>query len=184
MSKAFTKEEPQEDEELPEEADPLPRNLPNYITQQGLDRLRDELQQLRGVERPELVEVVAWAAGNGDRSENGDYIYGKKRLREIDRRIRFLLKRIESAQVVDPRRQTKRDQVFFGAWVTYEDGAGKEHRVRIVGIDEAHSERGEISWISPVAKALLRSEEGDVVTVQTPTGPDELEILEIEYADA
>lgn len=184
MSKAFTKEEPEQEEELPEEPDPLPRGQPNYITPQGLQALREELQQLRGVERPEIVEVVSWAAGNGDRSENGDYIYGKKRLREIDRRIRFLLKRIEAAQVVEPHRQTNREQVFFGAWVTYEDGAGKEHRVRIVGIDEAHSERGEISWISPVARALLRSREGDVVTVQTPNGPDELEVVEIEYADA
>ncbi len=181
MSKAFTKEEPQEDEELPEEADPLPKGLPNYITPAGLQRLRDELKELRGVERPKIVEVVSWAAGNGDRSENGDYIYGKKRLREIDRRIRFLLKRIESAKVVEPHRQTNRDQVFFGATVTYVDSAEQEHRVRIVGIDEARQENGEISWISPVARALLRGREGDLVKVQTPNGSDELEILEIAW---
>ena len=154
MSKAFTKEDNGQETELPEEDASLPRGVTNYITPAGLERMRAELKHLRSEERPKVVEVVAWAAGNGDRSENGDYIYGKKRLREIDRRIRFLTKRIEIAEVVDPKRQTNHDRVFFGARVTYVDSQDQERTVRIVGIDEARSEKGEISWISPVAEEL------------------------------
>ena len=184
MSKAFTKETDQEDEDLPEEAEPLPRGVKNYITPTGLQRLRDELKHLRVEERPKVVEVVSWAAGNGDRSENGDYIYGKKRLREIDRRMRFLLKRIEIAEVVDPARQTNHDKIFFGATVTYADSNDAERTIRIVGVDEARHEAGEVSWVSPIARALLKAEEGDVVEVRTPNGPESIEVLEIAYQDS
>ncbi len=180
MSKAFTKEADTEtdlDDEVPE----LPAGIKNYITPEGLQRLRDEFRQLQQDERPKIVEIVTWAAGNGDRSENGDYIYGKRRLREIDRRMRFLMKRIEIAEVVDPGKQKDKDRVFFGATVTYCNGAGEEKTVRIVGIDEARSELGEISWISPVAKALLKAEEGDVVEVRTPKGAERLEVIKIAY---
>ena len=156
----------------------------NYITPQGHARLLAELRQLRSVERPKVVEVVSWAAGNGDRSENGDYLYGKKRLREIDRRIRFLLKRLEIAEVVDPAQQKNRDQVFFGATVTYADDNDKERTVRIVGVDEVGHEPGEISWISPVARALLKAREGDVVNIRTPAGLEAIEVVEIFYDDA
>jgi len=184
MSKAFTKETDTEfEDEFPDEPDPLPAGQKNYITPAGLERLRDELHALWNVERLKVVEVVSWAAGNGDRSENGDYIYGKKRLREIDRRVRFLRKRIEIAETVDPKRQTSRDRVFFGATVTYADSHDRERTVRIVGVDEARSEFGEISWVSPVARALLKAEEGDVVEVRTPGGGEELEILEIRYPE-
>ncbi len=180
MSKAFTKEsEPEELE--PEEAPALPAGVKNYITPEGMARLRDELKQLRTVERPKVVDVVSWAAGNGDRSENGDYIYGKKRLREIDRRIRFLLKRMEIAEIVDPSLQKNADQVFFGATVTYSDEEDHERTVRIVGIDESRPEHGEISWVSPVARALLKAELGDIVTMRSPTGEVELEVVEISY---
>jgi transcription elongation factor GreB len=145
--------------------------------------LRDELHELWTVERPKVVEVVSWAAGNGDRSENGDYIYGKKRLREIDRRVRFLRKRLEIAEVVESKLQTRRDQVFFGATVTYADSEDRERTVRIVGVDEARSQEGEISWISPVARALMRAIEGDVVDVRTPAGIEQIEVLEISYID-
>ena len=186
MSKAFTKETDTEDagDDEPEAPDALPQGVKNYITPHGLDRLQGELRHLRGVERPKVVEVVAWAAGNGDRSENGDYIYGKKRLREIDRRIRFLIKRLEIAEVVDPARQTNRDRVFFGATVTYVDARDQERTIRIVGVDETRSERGEVSWISPVARALLKAEEGDIVEVRTPQGVEPIEILKISYSDA
>jgi transcription elongation factor GreB len=157
-----------------------PRNL---ITAEGLARMQEELRQLRRVERPKVVEIVSWAAGNGDRSENGDYIYGKKRLREIDSRMRHLLKRIEIAEVVDPKAQTNRDQVFFGATVTYVDPHDAERTVRILGIDEARIDEGEVSWISPVARALMRAREGDVVTVRTPQGEDRIEVLEIRYPE-
>jgi transcription elongation factor GreB len=180
MSKAFVKEN-DSDDDLPEEADALPAGVKNYITPRGLQALRDELQQLTRVERPKVVEVVSWAAGNGDRSENGDYIYGKKRLREIDRRIRFLSKRIEIAQVVDPAQQKNRDQVFFGATVTYATADGTERTVRIVGIDEADLGRGEVSWVSPIAKALLKAREGDTVNLRTPAGLETVEVLEIRY---
>ncbi len=155
----------------------------NYITPEGLARLEAELKQLTRVERPKVVEVVSWAAGNGDRSENGDYIYGKRRLREIDRRIRHLVKRLEIAEVVDPMRQTTRDRVFFGATVTYADSRDEERTIRIVGVDEARHDDGEISWISPVARALMKAREGDVVKVRTPTGIDSLEVVAISYPD-
>jgi transcription elongation factor GreB len=180
MSKAFVKES-DSDDDLPEEADALPAGVKNYITPRGLRAMRDELQLLTRVERPKVVEVVSWAAGNGDRSENGDYIYGKKRLREIDRRIRFLSKRIEIAQVVDPAQQKNRDQVFFGATVTYATADGTERTVRIVGIDEADLGRGEVSWVSPIAKALLKAREGDTVNLRTPAGLETVEVLEIRY---
>jgi transcription elongation factor GreB len=182
MSKAFTKETDEDDDEL-DAADALPAGVKNYITRKGFERLQDELRHLKRVERPKVVETVAWAAGNGDRSENGDYIYGKKRLREIDRRMRFLGKRLEIAEVVDPAQQKNRDQVFFGAAVTYANAAGEEKTVRIVGVDEADLERGEVSWISPIARALLKAEEGDTVEVKTPTGPESIEILKIEYRE-
>ncbi|OIQ94572.1 transcription elongation factor GreB [mine drainage metagenome] len=180
MSKAFTRET--ETDETPEdEAPPPPPGGKNYITPAGFQRLQEELRQLMRVERPKVVEVVSWAAGNGDRSENGDYIYGKKRLREIDRRIRFLTKRLEIAHVVDPQMQKNRDQVFFGATVRYANGRDETVTVTIVGADEADSDRGRISWLSPVARALLKACEGDVVEVRTPAGPDSLEIIEILY---
>ncbi len=181
MSKAFTKEtDDTEDEEL-EGAEPLPAGLKNYITPEGLRRLQDEFRQLKQVERPKVVEVVSWAAGNGDRSENGDYLYGKKRLREIDRRLRFLTKRLEIAEVVDPARQTNRDQVFFGATVTYVDSQDRERTIRIVGVDEVRHDEGEISWLSPVARALLKSKVGDTVEVRAPTGLEPIETVRIEY---
>ncbi len=184
MSKAFTKENddaPEIDE--PDEPNPLPAGVKNYITPRGFESLREELNQLRRVERPKIVEIVSWAASNGDRSENGDYIYGKKRLREIDRRMRYITKRLEIAEVVDPVRQTNRDQVFFGATVTYADEEDKEHTVRIVGVDEAELERGEVSWISPIARALLRAREGDMVELRTPGGARSIEVVEIQYVD-
>lgn len=162
-------------------AEKLQQDQKNYITPDGIDRLRAELQHLYKVERPEVVSVVSWAAGNGDRSENGDYIYGKKRLREIDGRIRHITKRLKIAEVVDPAKQANIDQVYFGATVTYEDHRGEEKTVRIVGIDEARIERGEVSWVSPIARALLKSREGDVVALQTPDGRVEIEVLEIRY---
>jgi len=182
MNKAFVKETETEDE-LPEEAESLPRGMKNYITPAGFARLEAEFKQLNNVERPKIVEIVSWAAGNGDRSENGDYIYGKKRLREIDRRLRFLMKRMEIAEVVDQRLQKKRDQVFFGATVTYEDGEGRERTVRIVGVDEARSEKGEVSWVSPIARALHKAYEGDAVKLRTPNGIEEIEVVEIAYLD-
>lgn len=154
---------------------------PNYITPEGLKNLKDEKHALWSIERPKVVKVVSWAAGNGDRSENADYQYGKKRLREIDRRVRFLTKRIEAAQVVNPQEQTNRDQVFFGATVVYENDREEEVTVRIVGEDEVDSTQGLISWISPVARALIKGRVGDLVTVKTPKGDEELEILEIRY---
>ncbi len=189
MSKAFTKETETEEAEPdpPDPPDPLSHGLKNYVTPNGLRLLRDELDRLRRVERPKVVEVVAWAAGNGDRSENGDYIYGKKRLREIDRRLRFLMKRIESAEVVDPARQKNLDRVFFGATVTYVDADGglddEESTLRIVGIDEASAARGEVSWVSPIARALMKAEEGDVVALTTPNGEKRIEVVKISYEE-
>lgn len=180
MSKAFTKETDDEDD-LPETVDALPAGVRNLITPEGHADLQAELRQLTAVERPKVVEVVSWAAGNGDRSENGDYIYGKKRLREIDRRIRFLMKRLDTAEVVDSSRQKGLDQVFFGATVTYVDSRGEERTVRIIGVDEARSEHGEVSWISPIARALHKARVGDVVRLQTPRGIEEIEVLEIVY---
>jgi len=164
-----------------DDASGLPAGAKNYITPEGLARLRAELKQLTRVERPKVVEIVSWAAGNGDRSENGDYIYGKRRLREIDRRIRFLVKRMEIAEVVDPARQKARDRVFFGATVTYADADDAERTVRIVGVDEARHDRGEVSWISPIARALMKARAGDVVKLRTPAGVENIEIIEISY---
>jgi len=180
MSKAFTKET-EEEAELPDALNALPRGAKNYITPQGMERLRDEFTHLKSVERPQVVETVSWAAGNGDRSENGDYIYGKKRLRQIDGRLRFLIKRMEIAEVVDPAQQKNHDQVFFGATVTYADAKNVKRTVRIVGVDEARLEQNEISWISPVARALMKAWDGDIVKMKTPAGVEELEILRIEY---
>lgn len=156
-------------------------DLRRYITPAGLRIMRAELSQLVREERPSVVEVVSWAAGNGDRSENGDYIYGKKRLREIDRRIRFLTKRVETAIAVEPAEQTRRDRVFFGATVTYADESDRETTVTIVGVDEAVTERGEISLVSPVARALLGRGVGDEITLHTPRGPELIELLAISY---
>lgn len=186
MSKAFTLEadadldDDEEDGALPA----LPAGSKNYMTPGGFARLKAELAQLVEKERPELVSVVSWAAGNGDRSENGDYIYGKKRLREIDRRIRYLVKRLDRAEVVDPAARATAeatDQVFFGATVTIAGGGGKERTVAIVGMDEIDAARGYISWISPMARALLKAREGDTVLLRTPGGVEELEIVEVKY---
>ena len=179
MSKAFTKETDGDDEELV--LAPIPPGGKNYITPQGYARLRGELLELIDVERPKMVEVVHWAASNGDRSENGDYLYGKKRLREIDRRIRFLTKRLEIAEVVDPALHAGRDQVFFGATVTYLEDGETEREVTILGIDEADSAQGQISWISPVARALLKARVGDEVQLPTPGGLRALEIVAVRY---
>ncbi|KAA0911191.1 transcription elongation factor GreB [Pusillimonas sp. ANT_WB101] len=186
MNKAFVKENDNDDDDddLGPEAVPLPAGTKNYITREGYDRLRAEYEHLINIERPEVVQVVSWAASNGDRSENGDYLYGKKRLREIDRRMRFLTKRLEIAEVVDPALQPNRDQVFFGATVVYSDKAGEEFRVTIVGVDEAEPLHGRISWISPVARALIKAHEGDTVVLRTPAGIDELDVLEISYPEA
>lgn len=181
MSKAFTREtDSDEDDELPP-APQLPTGTRNYITPAGHARLKAEFDQLMRTERPQVVEIVAWAASNGDRSENGDYLYGKKRLREIDRRIRFLTKRLDIAEVVDPLRQTNTEQVFFGATVTLCDEQGEEQCYQIVGVDETDLARGRISWISPLARALLKAREGDVVRFQSPVGWREVEVVAIEY---
>jgi transcription elongation factor GreB len=182
MSKAFVKEV-EDEAELPDEAPAIPAGVKNYMTPQGHRDLQDELRQLLRVERPKVVETVTWAAGNGDRSENGDYIYGKRRLREIDRRIRFLTKRLESAEVVDPAQQKNRDRVFFGATVTYANERGNETTITIVGIDEADFARGQVSWISPVARALMKACEGDIVELRAPGGIEQIEVLAITYDD-
>lgn len=180
MSKAFTKEpEGADDDELVLPS--LPVGSKNYITPDGYARLRNELVDLIDSERPKIVEVVHWAASNGDRSENGDYLYGKKRLREIDRRIRFLTKRLEIAEVVDPSVHAGSDQVFFGARVTYLDDEGAERTVTIMGIDEADSRESQVSWVSPVARALLRARVGDEVQLPTPGGVRCLEVLAVQY---
>ena len=181
MNKAFTKESDGDDDDADGAPPPLPAGTKNYITPDGYARLRAELLQLIDDERPKVVEVVHWAASNGDRSENGDYIYGKKRLREIDRRIRFLTKRLEIAEVADPALHHGSDQVFFGATVTYADDKGEERTVTIKGIDEADHAHGEVSWISPIARALLKAREGDVVKLVTPAGPQEIEVVEVKY---
>ncbi len=181
MNKAFVKESEQDDEEAAV-APALPHGTKNYMTRRGYNLLKAELEQLVRTERPALVQVVSWAAKNGDRSENGDYIYGKKRLREIDRRIRFLMKRLESSIIVDPASQENTEQVFFGATVTVCDAEGGERSYQIVGIDEADAGQGLISWISPLARALLKAREGDSVRFNSPSGLRELEIVEIRYA--
>ncbi len=159
----------------------LPRGVKNYMTPQGYARLKTELTQLLNTERPELVKVVSWAAGNGDRSENGDYLYGKKRLREIDRRIRYLTKRLDNSEVVDPAARGDTAQVFFGATVDYADDAGAEHTVTIVGLDEVDTSRGHVSWISPIAAALIKHSAGDTVPLRTPAGVRQIEILDVRY---
>ncbi|MDZ4187796.1 MAG: transcription elongation factor GreB [Hydrogenophaga sp.] len=181
MSKAFTRESEQVDDD-----DDLPMMVPasmgkNYITRAGYERLRAELFTLIDEERPKMVEIVHWAASNGDRSENGDYLYGKKRLREIDRRIRFLTQRLEMAEVVDASVHHGGDQVFFGATVTYTDESGQDTTVTILGIDEVESSRGEISWVSPVARALTKARVGDMVRLAVPGGVQELEVLAVQY---
>jgi len=181
MSKAFTKEPEGEDEGADERDDKLPAGVRNYMTPAGFRRMQEELNHLLRVERPALVETVSWAAGNGDRSENGDYIYGKRRLREIDRRLRFLSKRLESASVVDPARQQNLDRVFFGATVSYRGSDEAERTITIVGVDEADLARGQVSFISPIARALHKAKEGDVVEFKTPTGLETIEVLTIEY---
>ena len=170
-----------EDDEGPA---PLPAGADTYLTPAGAARFQKELHTLRAVERPKVVEVVSWAAGNGDRSENGDYIYGKKRLREIDRRMRFLIKRLEKAKVVDPAAQSMRDRVFFGATVIYADEDERERTVTILGVDEARLDKGEISLVSPVARALLRARIGDWVMVRKPGGDEEVEVRAINYPEA
>ena len=182
MSKAFTRESDAKEDEvgLP----PLPAGGKNYITPKGYAALRAELFDLIDNERPKVVDIVHWAASNGDRSENGDYIYGKKRLREIDRRIRFLTKRLEIAEVTDPSVHFGKDQIFFGATVTYVEEAGDERTVTILGIDEADSLKGEVTWISPIARALLKAREGDVVKLVTPVGVQEIEVLSVHYPKA
>lgn len=185
MSKAFTKENDAVlDEEEAAALPALPAGTRNYMTPAGYARMRQELLDLIDRERPRVVEVVHWAASNGDRSENGDYLYGKKRLREIDRRIRFLTKRLETAEVVDPSVHGQSDQVFFGATVTYVDDLGEERTVTILGIDEADSHQGQVSWISPVARVLLKSRVGDEVQLPTPAGLRMLEVLEVRYPPA
>ena len=184
MSKAFTREtEPDEDVDEVRLA-PLPAGARNYITPAGYARLRVELLSLIDDERPKVVDIVHWAASNGDRSENGDYIYGKKRLREIDRRIRFLTKRLEIAEVTDPSTHHGNDQVFFGATVTYLDNLGVERSVTILGIDEADSSRGEVSWVSPIARTLLKARVGDLLKLVTPSGVMEIEVLRVTYPPA
>lgn len=184
MNKAFTREtdgDDQDDEDGPEAAPSLPPGTRNYITPGGYARIKVELDQLLRTERPRVVEAVHWAALNGDRSENGDYIYGKRRLREIDRRIRFLTRRLDLAEVVDPARQENPEQVFFGATVMIGDEHGGEQVYQIVGVDETDFGRGRISWVSPLARALLKSREGDRVRFQSPAGWREVEVLEIDY---
>ena len=183
MNKAFTKESDgdADDDDGAPALPPLPAGGKNYLTPAGYARLRAELLDLLDSERPKIVEVVSWAAKNGDRSENGDYLYGKKRLREIDRRIRFLTQRLDIAEVADPSLHHGSDQVFFGATVTYVVEAGAERTVTIKGIDEVEHLGGEVSWISPVARALLKARVGDEVLLSTPNGPTRLEIVAVDY---
>jgi len=179
MSKAFVKEDAEPEDEARDAPEPAPAGK-NYITPQGYARLKAELRQLVEAERPEVVKTVAWAASLGDRSENADYIYGKRRLREIDRRVRFLIKRLEAAEVVDSAGRDT-DQVFFGATARVRGDAGRETTVTIVGVDEVDPAAGRVSWISPIAKALLKAREGDSVTLRTPAGEERLEILDVQY---
>ncbi len=181
MSKAFTKDTDDDNDDVEVEVAAVP--VKNYMTPRGGAALQAELRQLMREERPKIVEIVSWAAGNGDRSENGDYIYGKKRLREIDRRVHYLTKRLETAIVVDPKEQKNRAQVFFGATVRYVKQDDTERTVTLVGVDEADLAKGKISWVSPIAKALLKARVGDAVEVRTPAGVDTLEVLEIRYEE-
>jgi transcription elongation factor GreB len=182
MSKAFTREnENPDDGDDVEESNPIPAGAKNYMTPGGWQRMRDEVRWLVNEERPQVTNIVSWAARNGDRSENADYQYGKKRLREIDRRIRYLTKRLEAAEVVDPATREETDQVFFGATVNYATAKGDERTISIVGIDETDPARHYVSWISPIARALIKAREGDTVHLRTPGGDEELEILEVRY---
>ena len=181
MNKAFVKEPDSEDDDLDNALPPIPPGAKNYMTPTGYRCMKKELLHLIDVARPEVVKIVSWAASNGDRSENGDYIYGKRRLREIDRRIRFLTKRLDLAEVVDPSVHHGNDQIFFGATVLYRNQAGEEHTITIVGIDELDPLHGKISWISPVARAITKMHEGDSISLQTPAGMDELDILTVSY---
>ena len=182
MSKAFTKESDSDDDDSDDIAMPaLPAGAKNYLTPAGYATLRAELLSLLDDERPRIVEIVSWAAKNGDRSENGDYLYGKKRLREIDRRIRFLTKRLDIAEIADPSVHHRSDQVFFGATVTYVNQRDEERPVTIKGIDEVDNLRGEISWISPVARALLKARVGDEVQLMTPGGLERIEVIDVRY---
>jgi transcription elongation factor GreB len=182
VNKAFTREA---DGDVDDDDAPglpaLPAGARNYVTPQGWRRLRAELMTLLDVERPKVVEAVSWAAKNGDRSENGDYIYGKKRLREIDRRIRFLTRRLDIAEIADPSLHHGKDQVFFGATVTYANARGEERTITIKGVDEADSLKGEVSWVSPIARALLKARAGDEVQLMTPGGPQRIEVVEVSY---
>jgi len=183
MSKAFTREDSAPEDDFDgEEENPIPAGSKNYLTPAGWQRMRDEVKWLVTHERPEVTAVVSWAASLGDRSENADYQYGKKRLREIDRRIRYLTKRLEAAEVVDPATREETDQVFFGATVTYSTRSGEEQTVSIVGIDETDPSKHYVSWISPVARALIKAREGETVNLHTPGGEEELEILEVRYS--
>ena len=181
MNKAFTKESDGDDDDDDIALPALPQGTKNYVTPQGYARLRAELMGLLDDERPKVVEVVSWAAKNGDRSENGDYLYGKKRLREIDRRIRFLTKRLDIAEVADPSAHHGSDQIFFGATITYANQHGDERTITIKGIDEADNLQGQVSWVAPIARALLKARVGDEVKLQTPGGLDTLEVLEVSY---
>ena len=184
MSKAFTRENDQDDDDLEESASPLPAGSKNYITPGGHQRLKDEFQYLLKKDRPAVTAAVSWAAKNGDRSENADYQYGKKRLREIDRRLRFLTKRLDIAESVDPaapREQDLSDQVFFGATVTYARMNGVENTITIVGVDEIDLARNHISWISPLARALMKARPGDAVTLRAPGGVEELDVIDVRY---
>jgi transcription elongation factor GreB len=181
MNKAFVKESEESDDDLDLEPVGVPPGTKNYITPAGHQRLRDELLHLLDVERPEVVKMLSWAASNGDRSENGDYIYGKRRLREIDRRIRFLTKRLDLAEVVDSSRQENVDQVFFGATVDYAGDDGETHAVTIVGVDEVNLDKGHVSWISPIARALLKAKVGDTVSLHTPAGLQQIDLLDVRY---
>ncbi|WP_228981315.1 transcription elongation factor GreB [Paraburkholderia gardini] len=182
MNKAFVKESTDDLDDDADVAQPeIPAGAKNYITPAGYRRLRDELLHLIDEERPEVVRLVSWAASNGDRSENGDYIYGKRRLREIDRRIRFLTKRLDLAEVVDSSRQESVDQVFFGASVDYGTEDGEMHTVTIVGVDEVNLDIGHVSWVSPIARALLKARTGDQVTLHTPAGPEPIDVLDVRY---
>ena len=186
MSKAFTREDDAPADDFDgddEDANPIPPGSKNYMTPLGWRRMRDELTWLVKTERPNVTSVVSWAAKLGDRSENADYQYGKKRLREIDRRIRYLTKRLEAAEVVDPSTREDTDQVFFGATVTYATHEGEEQTVRIVGIDEMDPARHYVSWISPVARALIKAREGDTVNLRTPAGDQEIDIIEVRYEE-
>lgn len=182
MNKAFVKEDSgDDDDDLDAGAPEIPPGTKNYITPTGYRRLKEELLDLIDNQRPEVVKIVSWAASNGDRSENGDYIYGKRRLREIDRRIRFLTRRLDNAEVVDTRRQENVDQVFFGAEVTYADSQGDEHKIMIVGIDEVDLDLGHVSWISPIARAITKAKIGDIVPLRTPARLEQIEILDVHY---